>query len=148
MLKEEGYVISLKGRKEVNFEEIDSPGTYAELHNFIFLPTYGFNSHKNGVIQLFNKKRGEPKERDVKMIKPYQQLVGMLMQNVLEANIVVDININVRSILKELGEKTGNYYREELNYTTAVNNLKSSIENLMKILKDNERYKIDLVNKK
>eukprot|EP00826_Nyctotherus_ovalis_P021166 TRINITY_DN16782_c0_g1_i1.p2 TRINITY_DN16782_c0_g1~~TRINITY_DN16782_c0_g1_i1.p2 ORF type:complete len:169 (+),score=54.50 TRINITY_DN16782_c0_g1_i1:65-571(+) len=138
--------ISLKGKGE-EFHEIDSPGTHTNVKNFMFVPSYGFNGQKNGVIQLFNKLQGQPREEDAEKMKPYQQLVGMVMQSVLEANVVVDVNMNVRRILEELEEKTGNYYREEINYTAAISNLKSVVENLRRIIKNNELSKMKIYNR-
>ena len=147
IFKNDGYYISFKGRKEMNFHEIDNVGNYAEIKNFLFLPTYGFNGQRNGIIQLFNKKKGNPDEHDIQHLKPYQKLIGMLMHNVIESNRIIDIDMNIRRILLQLGDKTQKYNKEHSRYSSAIDNLEFVVENLQKILKENEMAKSDIVRK-
>ena len=141
------YIMSIKGKKEMNFNEIDNMTIHAELLNFIFIPTLGFKGQKNGIIQLFNKKIGVPNELDLKEIKPYQRLIGMLIEGVIETNRVMNIDINMRKVLNQLGERTGVFNREEFSYALAITNLEIVVDNLQKIIKDNEITKAKIIKR-
>lgn len=147
VFKEAEYVMSVKGKKEANFHEIDNMASYVEMSNFLFIPTYGFKSQKNGVIQLFNRKIGNPGESDLQSVKPYQKLVGMLIEGVMEANRIMNIDMNLRKVLNQLRERTGVYNREEFSYTLAITNLEVVVDNLQRIIKEHEETKGSMVSR-
>ena len=71
----------------------------------MFVPSYGFENQKNGMIQLLNKKIGNPLVSDLQFIKPYQKLIGMLIQNVVDSNRIIDISINLKKNLIKIRRK-------------------------------------------
>lgn len=131
------YIISLKGKKEKNFHELDNIESYGEIKNFIFMPMYTFNDTKNGVIQLFNKKQGKPDDQDIQNIKPYQKLIGIMIQNSIDINRVIDIEMNIKKIINFLKETTTIFQKEEFRYTSPIDDVKIAIENMQKYINDN-----------
>eukprot|EP00826_Nyctotherus_ovalis_P022081 TRINITY_DN17232_c0_g1_i14.p4 TRINITY_DN17232_c0_g1~~TRINITY_DN17232_c0_g1_i14.p4 ORF type:complete len:163 (+),score=32.44 TRINITY_DN17232_c0_g1_i14:1372-1860(+) len=147
VFKEAEYVMSVKGKRETNFHEIDNMASYVEMRNFLFIPTYGFKDQKNGVIQLFNRKIGNPSESDLQSVKSYQKLVGMLIEGVMESNRIMNIDMNLRKVLNQLRESTRVYKREEFSYTLAITNLEIVVDNLQKIIKEHEKTKGSIISR-
>ncbi len=129
-------VISLKGKKEKNFHEVDNMGSYTELRNFVFVPMHGIGGTKVGVLQLFNKRDGEPDETDLDALRPYERLAGQMMQNVIELNIAIDMEINVRKVLDELGQKTALDEVQELEYNFGMNKVQKRLLKLQDLISD------------
>ena len=127
VFKENHPILSFVGKREPGFHEIDNIGEYVEIHDFLFAPTYGFNNVKNGIIQVFNKKGGTLNENDIKTLKPYQKLVGMLIENTLELNKAIDLDINFKRILDMLGKKTDIFNKDEIRFTTSMEDRKSVV---------------------
>jgi len=136
VFREEKPIISLKGKKEKNYDEIDSTGSYGELSNFIFMPMYSFNNTKNGVLQFFNKKYGEPCDEDLSILKPYQKLIGMMIQNLIELNTTMDIGINMKNVLKNIEKKTALDELQEMQYQFGMNNVLKKLQNIDEIVCD------------
>lgn len=134
-------MISYKGTRENDFSEIDNADYSGEIRNFVFIPTYGFDSKANGVIQLFNKAQGAPSESELEKLRPYQRLVGIAMQSVKEGNRVMNIGAKMQSLLQSMSEQTASYQLAELGYSSSLDQLDAVVDNLQRILINNEKYK-------
>ena len=141
VFKEDVCVISLKGKKEKNFHELDNIEAYGEIKNFLFMPIYGYNGIKNGVMQLFNKKQGKLDEEEIKNLKPYQKLVGIIIENIIDFDKAIDIEMNVKSILNHLGNTTTIFHEEEETCTSFIDDIKIAVQNLQMLINDNEKKK-------
>lgn len=106
VFKENKIVISQKGKGEKNFYEIDNVGTYAEIKNFIFMPTYGLGGKANGVVQFYNKKGEELNQDQIEILKPYQKLLGHMIEHLLELNAAMDISMCINQVIDAMNDKT------------------------------------------
>lgn len=131
---DESCIISFKGKKENNFHEIDNIESYGEIKNFIVMPTYGNGDEKNGMMQLYNKKQGKIDDQEIENLKPYQRFVGLIMQNVLDIDRAIDIEMNIKNILDFLKDNTTLFLKEEIRYSSALDDIKIALENFQQLL--------------
>eukprot|EP00826_Nyctotherus_ovalis_P044978 TRINITY_DN4913_c0_g2_i3.p1 TRINITY_DN4913_c0_g2~~TRINITY_DN4913_c0_g2_i3.p1 ORF type:complete len:197 (+),score=40.37 TRINITY_DN4913_c0_g2_i3:608-1198(+) len=98
---EEGeHRISDSGKEEREFQNIDNPEFHKSIRNFIFIPIYKYDGKKNGVLQLFNKKEGDPSTDELNKIAPYQRLIGMLVESLIEFDKSVQIQVNIKRLVR------------------------------------------------
>eukprot|EP00826_Nyctotherus_ovalis_P058940 TRINITY_DN8153_c0_g1_i2.p1 TRINITY_DN8153_c0_g1~~TRINITY_DN8153_c0_g1_i2.p1 ORF type:complete len:330 (+),score=91.02 TRINITY_DN8153_c0_g1_i2:309-1298(+) len=141
VFKEDTHVISLKGKREKNFHELDNIEAYGEIKDFLFMPTYGYNGTKNGVMQLYNKRQGKPDEVEVKRLENYQKLLGVMMENVVDFDKAIDIEMNVMNILSYLDKTATLFKKEESRYTSTIDDIKIAVQNLQYLVRENEMRK-------
>ncbi len=136
VFREEKAAASLRGKREKNFHQIDNSGSYSEIRNFLFVPMYGLNGTKTGVVQFFNKSRGTPTESDLETVRPYQRLAGVLLQNMVEMNTAIDVSMNMRTVLESLARKTSSDETQGLEYQFGMNKVQQRLLKIGEIVSE------------
>ena len=103
----EERVIFLNGKKlETNLSDLDNTGSYCTIHSFAFIPTYGINNKKNGILQLYNKKIGSITKNDLKEYSIMQSILGRILDNVMELNEALDFMLLAKLTMAKIINNT------------------------------------------
>jgi len=140
----DSIIISHKGMSSENSSEIDNADI--EIRDFTFMPTYGFDNTRNGVLQLFNRLQGGINNNEA--LKYYQKLIGLIMQNVKEGDKAMNIGLRMKGLLESLKDKTNIYQLNEVKYSSTLDDLEMLVDNLKRIIINNEKKARTLLNLK
>lgn len=128
-------MVSVAGKEERGFHAIDATELHKPVKNFVFVPTYGFKQEKNGVLQLFNKREILGEEELVKL-KPYQHLIGMIMQNLLEVDKAANIEFDIKKMVRLVESLSAPNISKE-GILSSTEEIQRVIYNLQKLIDEN-----------
>ena len=103
----EGRIIYQNGAKlEKNFSNSDNEFSLGGITSFIFVPLYGCNNIKTGVLQLYNKKIGNIDDKDIEKLNSLKIILGLAIESSIEINDALDSILSAKHMTEKLVEHT------------------------------------------
>lgn len=103
----ENRAIYLNGEKlEKRFADIDNTESCNLIHSFIFAPLYSTEGKMNGILQLYNKKKGNVSKADLKGLELLQNTLGRLLDSVIELNDALDFMLMAKMTITNIIKQT------------------------------------------
>ena len=84
------------------FKKVDYMNENVKIRNYAAIPLCGYGGEIVGILELINRKQGEPTEKEIRELDPYKESIGLMIQHIQELDATLDVSPAIKKMLSQI----------------------------------------------